>query len=159
MYKLKKSHLDSGLTPPPKQTPTEKSPYQFDTINLEPMAAEPAKLPQRPKGIKEEYSGLKSELDHYYSKIKKELPEQVQPDDFGSYKNTFTPQSKHPQSGPPGFIPKQLQDAPGANDISSIPEPSSESKEHLSTDTIEEKDQKPKSKKTFLGKLFNRDSM
>jgi signal recognition particle receptor subunit beta len=144
---------DTEITPtPPKQTPMEKSPYQFDTINLEPMAAEHVKLPERPKGIKEEYSSLKSELDHYYGKIKKELPEQVQPDDFGSYKNTSAPQPQAPQSGPP-------QDAPGANAIPSIPEPSSESKEQLSADTIEEKEQKPKSKKTFLGKLFNRDTM
>lgn len=151
---------DPELTPqPPAQTPTPKSPYQFDTVNFEPMPAEPVKLPERPKPLKEEYSNLESELDHYYNKLKKELPNQAKPDDFKPYKNNSAPKFKPSENDPPEFIPKQPQNAPNVNAIPSIPDSSIESKGHLSSDSIEEEEQKQKSKKTFLGKLFNRDSI
>lgn len=149
---------DSEPAPPSKPLP--KRPSQFGTISLAPMEAKPAKLPEMPTPTREEYSSLETEIDHYYAKLKKELPENAKPDDFGSFKDTMKPKiAEEKQTRPAEFIPQQQASTPGDNTFPPKVEKPSEFAESLPSDLKDEKDSKQKSKKTFLGKLFNRDSM
>ncbi len=143
---------------PPKQEQhpqqqNSQSPYSFNTIDLEPMPADPMSLPINALSTEEEYSNLETEINHYYEKLKRELPEQIKPDDFGSQK-------------PQGQMPQQQNSAPPSGGQAFIP-PKPEARPQMRMpaerpldleDELMEED-KQKSKKKFFGKFFNRGSL